>query len=753
MERIKIEREQVIAKKNDKVNYWYLVQDGTVTRKTEFSEMKFTKNAIIGMLEQDRYLCDYVAEPGTMLLAFVCNTAEDLKKMLSGQEKIRHIFLRAALEQRHQLLCVYTDLFTKARQYQKFVEEMFQEYRGLCGKYKVEEKAFSKIQHFKPMTLQHKAENWEISNSVSLVKTYMQEYLQLIEKDDALTIGVIMEAAAQMHRFALGIGEMEYYFTYNREILVAENKNDIFELYSNLAVQIHAKKFDIAPVSEKIDMIAQFADKLKVYNAYTISRRLNEYKEYDYSGEGNEAAQMAGAEMDVVSMDCVGYILEYAGYTDVEIDEIHQLITTYGQIQDKYSTDRSIYDLCKRITEKYYEIYQKVFLRAVKDEGSLTPVLEMFLNFGFMDVEYIGEDYVNELLNVCAHLDICQSENIYTMYGWLKAVYEGKKEPSKNNLDMGFAEYLAEQKKNGTITEEQMRAQYQNRELRVKYEIHNMFASVNRATYGKVTSFIPILQEDDIINSVERMLVTVEKLETAVNEVRKVDFGAFYREVGFSDQTKGINYERVMKEVLLDIILMPNAGTKVMMWQEVSTKRNDTSARFMLPVLTAADVNDLMMEAIGRFRWEICRRIQGVHWNDIREKSLTSEYCSYLQFYRKNSDLTAEGKEKVKSALTRAKNNYREVFVKDYMDWIKYESKGGFRVNKVVRDMLVQYCPFVKSIRDELKDNPQYQASLARYDAENAKKLLRYQGIGAKYSDKDDENFQQIKETITYYEM
>ena len=56
---------------------------------------------------------------------------------------------------------------------------------------------------------------------------------------------------------------------------------------------------------------------------------------------------------------------------------------------------------------------------------------------------------------------------------------------------------------------------------------------------------------------------------------------------------------------------------------------------FYVPVFTAVDLEDMMIETMGRYRWEICRKIQGVHWNDIREKSLTAEYCDYMQFYRK----------------------------------------------------------------------------------------------------------------------
>ena len=66
---------------------------------------------------------------------------------------------------------------------------------------------------------------------------YKQEYLQLMEKDDSLTVGVIMEAAAQMRRFSLGISEMQAYLQYNQDILLGDNYNTLFDLYFDKLVK------------------------------------------------------------------------------------------------------------------------------------------------------------------------------------------------------------------------------------------------------------------------------------------------------------------------------------------------------------------------------------------------------------------------------------------------------------------------------------------------------------------------------------
>ena len=406
-----------------------------------------------------------------------------------------------------------------------------------------------------------------------------------------------------------------------------------------MAIKIKQKKYEIEPAAKEIQLIAKVAEKLGVYNPRMIIRRLKEFKEYDYDNTdstADETATVVRKEMDILTEDCLGHILDYAGYNDDEVLDICNQMHQYQNLPDMFSMDKEVYDIRKKLTALYYEIYRRVFMRAVKDETSLTPVLEMFLHFGFMDLSFVGEERAKELYDAVAHIDICRSEHIYTIYEWLKAIYHGEKETSKNDLEMDYQVYLVDLVKTGKLNQQQYEALQNNREKMVEFEIKNMFASCNKMTYGRITTFCPMLCKQDLINSIDKMLVTAERLETALNEVRKVDYSIFYREIMFSDVEKGINAERIMKEVLPDIILMPNAGGKSAMWQEISGLRSNTPGRFMFPILTAMDLDDMMLEVTGRFRWEMCRRLEGVRWNDVREHSLTAEYCTYLQFYRKN---------------------------------------------------------------------------------------------------------------------
>ncbi len=751
MKVLKIPKGRQIVRQKDKVKEWFLIQEGSVIQKLGFAEISLGQNAIIGLMEQDWYICNYIALEDTILLPIPCTNAEDLKGILTANPRYRIVFLRAAIEQRHRIFVIYSQLQKRTGQFHAFVQTVYSDYETFCSNYQLDEQAFPKMDYFNMLEIKHKAEVWELNNSVSLIKNIFKEYIQLMMRDDDLCVGMIMEASAQMHRAMLGIKEMVTYLSAHKEILLSESENDIFRLYFDLAVSCGKKQLDLDPVKQEITFITEFIRKSQIYETALANARIKKYEEYDYESISSE---QFSKKVDVLSEDCLKYILEFARTEPEEAAAFQAHVDAYRNLPDMTSTDAGAYKLRKQITSIFYHIYYNVFIRAIEDEDAVSPIIEMFLNFGFMDVQFAGEENTKALYDLTGYLRQFNSERVYTVYEWLKSIYYGKNEPSKNEFELDYSAYLSEQRKNGELTDEQVKKLLNDQKEKVRFEINNMFSSANRITYGKITTFCPILSENDMINTVDKMAVTVEKLEEELNKVRKTDFSVFYREVNFQGESKEIlNNEKIMTEILPYVILMPNAGTRAIMWQETADKRRDTPARFLFPIFTAANLEEMMTETAGRYRWEICRKIQGVRWNDIREKSLTSEYCDYLQFYRKNRDLSADAKDKVKTAIQRAKNNYREVFVKDYQSWIYYESKGSFRLNKVAREILVVYCPFAKNIRAALKVNPMYQVSIPKFERDNAKKVQRLNAIYDKYQKAGGEITEDLQENLMYFQM
>lgn len=753
MNAIKVPKGQRIAKQKDKVKGWFLIQEGSVIQKLGFAEITLGPNTIIGIMEKDWFLCDYITQENCVIKPIPCQNAEDLKKILAADEHYRLLFLHTAIEQRHKIFVLYSQLHKRTSQFHAFVQTVYSDYKNFCSKSQLDELAFPQMDYFNMLEMKHKVEPWEFQSSSSLIKNVLKEYIQLMIQYDGLCVGMIMEISAQMHRTMLGIEEMVKYLTYHKEILLAESENDIYHLYFELAVRASKRQIDIAPIRQELSFLTGFISKFQVYDPALVSARVKQYEEFDFNGA---SSPHAAKNINVLSEDCLQHILEFAQLGPDEIKTFKDQVEAYRSLPDMTSTDSAAYKIRKQIAPLFYDVYYKVFMQTVEDEDAASPVIEMFLNFGFMDTQLAGEENTKALYDLTGRLRQFKSERIFTIYEWLKNIYQGKKEPSKNEFELDYPAYLLEQRKNGDLTDEQVKKMRDDQKEKVRFEIHNMFTSANRITYGKVTTFCPILGEYDLINTIDKMSVTVEKLEEELNKSRSIDFTLFYREVNFQGQGPGsdvLSHEMMMTEVLPDIILMPNAGTRAMMWQETADKRRDTPARFLFPIFTAATLEDMMTETVARYRWEMCRKIQGVRWNDVREKSLTSEYCDYLQFYRKNRDLSADAKDKLKNAIARAKNNYREVFVKDYQSWVKYESKGSFRLNKVAREILVVYCPFAKAIRADLKSNPVYQLSIPKFERDNAKKVQVLTALYDKYEKAGGEITPALTENLMYYQM
>ena len=165
------------------------------------------------------------------------------------------------------------------------------------------------------------------------------------------------------------------------------------------------------------------------------------------------------------------------------------------------------------------------------------------------------------------------------------------------------------------------------------------------------------------------------------------------------------------------------------------------------------DIQVLLVRMTGEYRWEICRRTQGARWNDLSDPSLTSEYCDYIQFYKKNNELSPEAKEKIKTALTKARNSFKEMFVRDYIIWVLYEGKGSPRMNKLARKILFTYCPFPKEIRDKLISNPLYGEVIEKWKLKKAQEIHRFSNAVKKIENSGKNVPEELRRQQAFLEM
>ena len=89
MQVVKVRKGDLVARRQDKVMEWYLIQVGSVTRHYNYAEITMGANSIIGILENGWFSCDYIASEDTTLIVIPCKNAEDLRTLLKAQANFR----------------------------------------------------------------------------------------------------------------------------------------------------------------------------------------------------------------------------------------------------------------------------------------------------------------------------------------------------------------------------------------------------------------------------------------------------------------------------------------------------------------------------------------------------------------------------------------------------------------------------------------------------------------------------------------
>lgn len=746
MQILKLKKGDYLARKGEKVGMWFIIQSGQIIQSCRVEELLLKENFVIGMLEEDYFWCDYISRSDSTLLVLPKLDHVGLKRLFAESPQFRSIFLSSTIMHKHRELTLYSSLFQNTRGYYDKLQELYNTYKLLCEEFALEEQKFPEFSNLVPVQLAHKAEGWEVNQSNSLMRGMLTEYLSVVEKDEDMTVGSIMECGRSLKRICQGIDEMDSYLFDQKDILLAERGMDIFRLFFDLSVRTAKIGSDYGRVKRVLDELIEYIKNLDIYDESLVASRVAEYINFDYS------APMEESSVDARPADHFGYIMEYAGYDPVDIDRYRYSLKTLAGMPDGAAADKNGIELRKQVSDLFFEVYEKCFYRSI-EEDELPAAVLMFMNFGVLDDTFLSDEQSEHLFAYTRRLSRFNTDHVHTLYDWLRMVYNIDREPSRNEFDLDFEGFLKQELKEGNIDELAMKKLRRSRKARVNFEIHNLFESGQRISYGRLTTYVPMLRGTDLINSVARMAVTAEKIDDAINEVRAVDFSLLYRPVPFEDQDRGIKAETIQKEVMPDVILLPVCGMKAVMWQETSGVKRDSPARLVFPIFTIADISSLMLENMGRYRWELTRRLQGQRWNDISDRSLTSEYFDYLQYYRKNQALSPEVRERIKNSLVRAKNNFRELFVQDYINWIKYESAGGFRLNKVSRGIMVKYCPFAKSYRKELRNNPMFRDAFDTFESEQAKSYTHFRAVNDRIEKAGGRIPQILRDNLVYYEL
>ncbi len=665
MAKIDIAKGQVWHKRGEEVTEIAILLKGSFKlRSNDDITLSAENGSILGAFQYcgEVYHYDYIAEEDSTLFVYDYKSEDDLVNAINETASVAPAMASATIDILNGIIETLASLHEKCGKLCKSIKNDYANYKNICAELMIMPNSYDSINILFPPEEPAILTSWQ----VNFCRSY-QEKNELLRKeyypaDINFCIGTILLAA-------------------------------------KLAQEIQPQ----------IEAALSFIQRTKLDNDDFIKEYHSQKAKLD-DAKRQEAMESGSGKLPQIK-NAFHTIMAFADIDRDTSDNFAKDLKKFMDCPDKTEKSGEMRALRLRITETFYKVYEAAFFKAL-ETNEVPAEVKMFFFFGFVDENMAGAENTAALYKYALLWEDDPEGTILPAYKWLQKIYTMEVKPSKDEFDNDWGEHLKEEVRQGNVTQAQADAMLKDPKAMVSYEIHNMITSANKMTFGSVFSFIPVFYAQMVSRPLEQCLSSVEAVRAALNRVRSIDFGCFYRQGFTSYPELKINRYVYNVEVLPYIILMPNYGSRGVMWQEIEGRVRTTPAHFMFSIFHSENLENTMVSICAQFRWELCKRVQGVHYSDISDPSLTAEYVNYLQFYKKMSELSDDMKEKVRASLKKYGNNYRSVFASEYELYINNESNGIPKLNRVAREILFKYCTLSKKYRDALSVNPQYRKLL-----------------------------------------
>lgn len=655
----------------DKVASLDIIAKGVVRATGDYCTIDLTAGSVIGIGEfpSEQYIFTYEASEDVSLYSYPYESEASLVALFKANPKLLGTLVAASVRFAKNMQSAVLDTMEFARAEHARLLKALEEYPKAARAAGIKEQPFKELHEFRAPEMLDKAKGWH------------RDFVEDLYANEAK----FKTGFYPIPSIGLGIG-----LTVN--------------MYA-----LESRDF----MSEVMDYINEFTLATKDFkNHYLLTK------------EKAEALSRGGEDASAVNNDesirnLLDAIKNFASPETEKLDAFRSALYEFIRNTDRYGSGDEIRKLRRELSASFYDIYLPVFLKAYETLWKDIPIgVRMFLLFGYADEILAGADNTARLAAIAESFEPGTNGRVLTIFEWLAYIYNGKIMPSKNEFDLDYPAYLKELKKDGKITAADEINLGSSMIDRLRFEMKNLFIIGNRVTFGRITTFVPVFDKDNVVRPLDQCYLNASAVNEQIDRIRSIDYTAFCRQGVFSMPEAGVNSFYTQDEVLPFVILMPNVGARAQLWQEIDSKKRNTPARMIVSIFHTEAFEDTMVRLTGEFRWEMCKTEQGVRWNDVTDPSLTSLYCDYLQFYRKNSVLTQEVRDKLSVTLKNNANNFKKVFISDYFTYIRYESQFALRLNKVSRSILFTFCPFSKDIIKAISDNPQYAQLITKYDSD-----------------------------------
>ncbi len=710
-----------IYEKGEPLQSVSLILKGRVTVRANGVRMVMGSGNFLGMcdVETEIHSFTYAALDDLSLYTMPVNNVETAYQLLEGKTQYRGLLVTSQNFFISDLYRIFSKLKTEAESLEAFIADLYKRYlklrenSGFTSEHiaSVDRMLEKKVEAFSlPPRLEYFLQCAKIG--VEAQKNYYgaSAYVAKEQFDgQCQMIPVLLEGARHY-------SEVIYRFF---RAMSMEERN-LFSMVGKLAMEAKRARLDDEDISGILDeLLGKINETEKLLTDVAgIDPNLDRARmeEVYFALLSDDVDHLEAYEKEDLQIldQSLQQILEYAPLHMKVKSEFEEAVEAFLGLTDKFSKAPEAAAVRKKVTAGFFEVYYAVVKRSFEDDNPPLAV-KLFLRYGYVSEELLTADELKFLVSLPDISNESLECKVYTMPMWLREIYEGRKNPSKDEFDTDFEETLRKEVSKHKRDKASASKAFRNPDERLHFEIDRLMRYADRVVCGNISLFVPVLCSEGIYSKLENSVVSGADINLGVRRVEKVDYSIFYREIRTSYEEIDVPNFAVIERYTPDFILFPIYGRNAILWQDIEGKRKNTHARVLMPALIEQNLEQEILKAMAHFRWEKCRTDMGANWNNYRYPSLTSEYTDYLQFYKKNNELSQERKEKVRAQLQQCNNRHRDVFTKDYMDWILRESVGAMKLNRVSRAIMYTYCPISSEFGEGLLVQNSYKEAAKKY--------------------------------------
>lgn len=400
-------------------------------------------------------------------------------------------------------------------------------------------------------------------------------------------------------------------------------------------------------------------------------------------------------------------ILAYSGVSQEAAERMEADFEKIQKINFKEPTEKDSRRIIKELQRDFFELFTAVAFRYFEHKAEIPLSVKLFMYFGFIKEDLLEDRHLDGLCNAVQFFENPGNIDypILTAVDYLENIYKQEEVPG---LSLNGEDYIKTMRQSAGRGTEFV----DSPEKRVTYEIDNMFKEAMRITSDNPRAYIPFLTSNAIKGNISNLLNTPKHFNNEVKKVNTIDPTLFFRELTWKIPGKS---ELITKEVKPYLILVPNTGIRIQLWQELVNNQRHSRARLVIPTIFNGMLEKSLIQSFAHFRWELNKLIAGANWMDPVEGGFVGSFYDFSQYYQKMNELSIEAKEDIKMLFNKIKMD-RDRFAYFYEKWLMYEKDGVAKVNKVVRQIFYRYIPFPKAIRERLSHLPLFEDLDNRYN-------------------------------------